>query len=429
MASGRWRWTSLGAAAALVLAAACSNDTSNSSTTTTQAASRGATTTAPQRIEPPNPCVNDPGVTNSTIKIGAIIPTSGPSAASFADILTGLKARIAEANQTHELGNRTIVLDAKDDGGDITRNTEAARQLVESDKVFMIVEASPVANGSAQYLNQQGIPVTGWHLGLKEWSIYNNMFTFRLPAAADPAHDYSTLNNDFMKKMGATKIAVVGGMNASSATFVIQVAKSVKQLGDMQVVKEITDVPTDQTDFTSIAQDIKDSGADAVLTGMDFLQNTALSDSLTKAGVHMKLLVFPGGYDPRVLGLPGIEGATFGLEFYPFELHKPAFEAFDKWAPKTLTRGQVPFVGWLSGEITMQGIKDAGVSCPTRKALINNLRLEHAYTGNGAFEPVDLQAGFGKQFQCVYFVKVVNKQFTPLFDGNQMCGKPLKLTS
>jgi branched-chain amino acid transport system substrate-binding protein len=427
---GRRSWTSLAAVTVLaVVAAACGNDTnSGSSTTQGTSPSSGATTTVAQKIPEPNPCVNDPGVTDSTIKIGAIIPTSGPSAQSFADILGGLKARIDRANQTGELGKRKIELDAKDDGGDVTRNTEAARQLVESDKVFAIVEASPVANGSAQYLNQQAIPVTGWHLGLKEWSIYNNMFTFRLPAAADPQHDYSTRNNDFLKKMGATKLAVVGGMNASSATYVIQVAKSVKQLGQIQVVKEITDVPTDQQDFTSIVQDIKDSGADGVLTGMDFLQNTALSDALTKAGVHLKVLAFPGGYDPRVLGLPGIEGATFGLEFFPFELHHAATEAFDKYAPKSLARGQVPFIGWLSGEITIQGIKDAGLNCPTRKAFINNLRLEHAYTGGDAFDPVDLQKGFGQQFQCVYYVIVKNKAFVPLFGGKQFCGKPLKLT-
>src|SRR4051812_6159282 len=256
-------WTSLLALVGLLAAGACGNDTNSSSASTAGSAAPGATTTVAKRISEPNPCVHDPGVTGTTIKIGAIIPTSGPSAQSFADILGGLKARIAKANQTGELGARKFVLDAKDDGGDVTRNTEVARQLVESDKVFAVVEGSPVANGSAQYLHDHAIPVTGWHLGLKEWSIDDNMFTFRQPAAADPQHDYSTRNNDFLKKLGATKIAVVGGMNASSATYVIQVARSVKQLGQMQVVKEITDVPVDQQDFTSIAQDIKDSGADA----------------------------------------------------------------------------------------------------------------------------------------------------------------------
>jgi branched-chain amino acid transport system substrate-binding protein len=414
------------AVTAMVLAA-CGNDsgTKNAATTT----SVGATSTSATRMTEPNPCVNDPGVSGTAIKVGVILPKSGTQALSFGDTEAGLRARIDKANQTGELGSRKIELVVRDDAGDVTRDGEAASQLVQTDKVFAVVLMSPVGNGAAQYLNQQGIPVAGWHVGLKEWSIYDNMFTFRLPPAADPQHDYSTRNNEFLKQMGATKLAVIGGANQSSATYVLQVARSVKQLGQMQVVKEITDVPADQTDFTSIVQEVQDSGADGVLTGMDFLQNTKLSDSLTKAGVKLKVLAFPGGYDPRVLGLPGIEGATFGLEFKPFESHSPATEAFDKYAPKAVPRGQVPFVGWLSGEMLIQGIKDAGVGCPTRKAFIHNLRMETAYTGGGAFDPVDLSTALGKQFQCVYYVRVENKAFVPLFDGKQFCGKPLKLTS
>jgi branched-chain amino acid transport system substrate-binding protein len=411
--------------AAVLVLAACSNDNGSGSSTTTLA-SQGPSTSA-QRIAAPNPCVNDPGVSSSTIKIGAILPKSGDAAVSFASTEDGLRARIDKANKTGELGNRKIQLIVRDDAGDVTRNQEVARQLVESDNVFAIVEMSPVANGSSQYLNQKGIPVPGWHVGIKDWSIDNNMFTFRLPPAADPAHDYSTRNNDFLKAMGATKLAVVGGQNQSSATYVDQVAQSVQQLGQIQVVKKIDDVPPDQTDFTSIVQDIKSSGADAVLTGMDFLQNTKLSDSLTKAGVTMKVLAFPGGYDPRVLTLPGIEGATFGLEFKPFESPNPATQAFDQWAPKSVPRGQIPFVGWLSGEILIRGIKEAGVDCPTRKAFINNLRLLTSYDGGGAFDPVDLSTGMGKQFQCVYYVRVEHAKFVPLFDGKQFCGKPLTL--
>ena len=65
------------------------------------------------------------------------------------------------------------------------------------------------------------------------------------------------------------------------------------------------------------------------------------------------------------------------------------------------------------------------MACPTRKAFIANLRLEHAYTANGAFDPVDLEAGFGKEFACAYYVKVVNKKFVPQFGGKQQCGKPI----
>ncbi len=404
---------------------ACSNDTKSSTTTTVKA---GTPTTVATKIAAPNPCVNDPGMTASTIKIGVIVPQSGPGALSFADTLGGLKARVDEANQTGELGSRKIVLDVADDATDPTRNGEAARRLVESDNVFSIVEMSSAANGSAQYLNSKAIPVVGWHVGLAEWSTYTNMFTFRQGTSVDQAHDYTSRNNDLIKTLGGTKVAAIGGANQASATFVQQIVKSIQQLKQISVAYTASDVPPDQTDFTSIVQRIKDSGADALITGMDFLQNTALSDSLTKAGVKLKVVVFPGGYDPRVLTLPGVEGAVFGLEFRPLELHSPSAVAFDKWAPKSVVRGQIPYVGWLSGETLIEGLKESGVSCPTRKAFINNLRLVTDWTADGAFDPVNLTTSFGKQFQCVFYVRVTKAKFVPLFGGKQFCGNPLKLS-
>src|SRR4051812_3097649 len=204
----RWhRWGTSFAVAAVLVLAACSNDNGGSGSGTTAAPASGASTTVAQKMAAPNPCVNDPGITDTTIKVGAILPKSGEQAQSFASTEDGLRARIDKANKTGELGARKIQLVVRDDGGDLTRDQEAARQLVESDKVFAVVLMSPEGNGSSQYLNQHGIPVPGWHVGIKDWSIYNNMFTFRLPPAADPVHDYSTRNNDFLKAMGATKLA------------------------------------------------------------------------------------------------------------------------------------------------------------------------------------------------------------------------------
>ena len=99
---------------------------------------------------------------------------------------------------------------------------------------------------------------------------------------------------------------------------------------------------------------------------------------------------------------------------------------FNAALPRGARRNQMSYTGWLSAEMMIQGIKDAGTSCPTRKAFINNLRLEHAYTGGGAFDPVDLAAGFGQEFACAYYVKIINRQFVPQFGAQQQCGRPIR---
>jgi branched-chain amino acid transport system substrate-binding protein len=379
-----------------------------------------------KHVDEPSRCVNDPGVSDTEIKVGSITVESGAPATSFAPALEGIKARVDKANQTGELGARKITLVSRVDTADQPRNAEVARDLVEQEKVFGIIEDTSASNGSAKYLNERSVPVTGWQVGVPAWSIYPNMFTFRLGTAAQPDKEYTTRTAKLLDKLGVTKVALVGGGNQAS-TFIERIKKSVELAGTSNVVYENVSVPPEQRDFTAEVQAIKDSGADGIVTGMDLLQNTALSDSLSKAGVTMKATIFPDGYDPRVLGLPGMNGAIFDLEFYPFEEHKPAFQEFDKWAPQSTVRGQVPFVGWLSAEMFIQGLKDAGLNCPTRKAFITNLRVDDSYDGGGAFDPVDLSKGFGQEFRCVYYVKVVNGAFVPQFDGKAFCGDPITL--
>ena len=231
--------------------------------------------------------------------------------------------------------------------------------------MFGIIEDTSTSNGSAKYLNEQAVPVAGWHVGVPAWSIYPNMFTFRQGTADEPEKEYTTRNAKLLDELGVTKVALIGGGNQSSALFIERIKKSVRTSGHVATSSTRTwrCRPNSATSLAEV-QAIKDSGADGIVTGMDLLQNTALSDSLSKAGVTMKATIFPGGYDPRVLGLPGIEGAIFGLEFYPFEEKKPAFQEFDKWAPQSTVRGQVPFIGWLSAEMFIQGLKEAGLELP-----------------------------------------------------------------
>ena len=134
---------------------------------------------------------------------------------------------------------------------------------------------------------------------------------------------------------------------------------------------------------------------------------------------------------------PGVEGAYFGIEFVPFEQNTASFQEYTAEMEKIdkFATGQVPYVGWLSADAFIEGIKAAGVKCPTQEAFINNLRLVDDYDANGAFTPVDFRKIFGRPFYCVYYVQVVNEAFEPQFDGEPFCatglisdGKVKKLT-
>jgi branched-chain amino acid transport system substrate-binding protein len=379
-----------------------------------------------KRVKEPGTCPAEDGLTPSEIKIGALIPNSGPSAASFAPSRDGLQARIDKANTEKELGDRQIKLVFADDGTDSGRNLAAAQQLVERDKVWAIVADSSAGDASAEYLYDKGIPVVGWHLGLPAFGTYPNMFGWRNSAPKDGEANYTTRNVDWMKAKGGRKVAVVATSQDNSARVALQTEDAVKRTKGMELVYKTVDVPVGSSDFGAVAQQIKEAGADSLYTGMDTAANLALATALKQAGATIEVMIFPGvGYTPQVAAAPAMDQVYFSLEFKPFEVSPqvPGYVEFNKWLPPNVARSQVTATGWLMGETLVQGVKEAGINCPTRKAFITNLRLLEDYTGNGWFDPVDYSEEFNRAYPCAYYVQVVNKQFVPQDNGDAFCAK------
>jgi branched-chain amino acid transport system substrate-binding protein len=392
-----------------------------------------------KKIPEPSPCKNDQGVTDTEIKVGGIYPQSGPLGASgfFQQIIDGAQVRFNVANDTKELGNRKITFIPKDDGGDNSRNLSTATDLTEQDKVFGIIAESANGDASAQYLNSKGMPVVGWQLGLPMYGTYPNIFGWANANAKDIQHNYTSRSADVFKKLGAKKIALLGSTQANSAILISQVADAISRTKGLKVVYKNADVPPGTTDFGSYAQGIKDSGADALLTGVDTTGNISLLGALKQAGANLQHIYLTAGYDPRVTGVANFDGALFSIEFKPLET-TPAPQgitdfkaAMAKYKPDNPINASAVY-GWLSANAFIEGIKAAGVNCPTQKAFINNLRMETGYTASptgkpedGWFPPVNFAEVFDKPFQCAYFVQLTNKQFVPQFNGEPVCAKQI----
>jgi branched-chain amino acid transport system substrate-binding protein len=380
-----------------------------------------------KHIAAPNPCKNDPGVTDTEIKIGSIVPTSGPSA-TFSNILDGIKARFAKANAEGELGARKLTLVNEDDAADPARNVTAAQKLVEEEKVFAIMPESGAGDASGKYLFDQKIPAVGWQLGLALYGTYTNFFGMQNANVKDIQTHYVARPIEAAKALGAKKIAVIGNSTGNAATFAEQNADSVRKTKGVKLVYKTTDIPPGTTEFGAVVDQIKQSGADTVYTTMAITDGIALVNALKQAGVVPKIIVFPGGYSPAVLNLPAFDNAYFSLEFAPLETtpEPHGITEFKKWMAQTapnVTLGQIPMVGWISGTTLIEGLKAAGLSCPTRKAFINNLRLVKGYTADGFFPPLNFADVFNRPFFCAYYIQVVNHQFVVQFGGKQFCGK------
>jgi ABC-type branched-subunit amino acid transport system substrate-binding protein len=254
------------------------------------------------------------------------------------------------------------------------------------------------------------------------------MFGWRNSQPKDPTKEYTTRQADFIELQGGKKVALVGTSLQSSAVFVDQIDEAIKKTkkGKVKVVLKTTNLTANDVEFTGLAQEIKDAGADTLFTGMETRQNAPLIEALEQVGAEVDTIILPGGYDSRLpAAYPAFEGAFFGIEFLPFELDPPAFADYSAAMEGTGKpfEGQVPYIGWLTADTFIKGLEEAGLKCPTREAFINNLRIVDDWDGHGAFEPVDFSKAFGKIFPCVHYVQVVNGAFEVVNEGKPVCAQ------
>jgi ABC-type branched-subunit amino acid transport system substrate-binding protein len=378
----------------------------------------------------PSSCPTEDGRSSNEIKVGAIVATSGQLGAAFGLSRPAFDARIDKANSSGELGKYKIKIAYGDDGGtDQAKNLTEAQRLVEQEKVWAVAEISSADSGSAQYLYDKQIPVVGWNLADPVWGIYPNMFGYRWSSPPDAGTNFNSLNIDEVKALGGSKLAQVGLSLVSSTLGISQnetVMKKDPKAGVKQVYKNVDVSPT-QTDFGSIAQQIKDSGADSLYAAMSTNQSLALLQALKQAGANLKAAIFPGGYSPAVAAAPAAEGAYFTVQQTPFEASPQPKAMQDMLAalPSGSSANLSTAAGWLMGSMLVQGIKDADpkLVCPTRAAMINNLRLEKAYTADGFFPATNLADVFGKQQECASIVQAKGGKFVTALDGKELCAK------
>jgi ABC-type branched-subunit amino acid transport system substrate-binding protein len=132
----------------------------------------------------------EPGLSETTIKIGAALPMTGPLAPLGQDIKDTLNASFGEANEQGGIYGRRFELVVEDSRGDLTGTSEATRRLVERDGVFALIGSfEPKGSKDAnEFLRQVEVPLVGPVTLSPHISIPPNRFIFYLlPTFSDQA--------------------------------------------------------------------------------------------------------------------------------------------------------------------------------------------------------------------------------------------------
>ncbi|EIV92239.1 ABC transporter substrate-binding protein [Frankia sp. QA3] len=365
-----------------------------------------------------------PGVTKDEIRIGVIYPDTGAVSGPLQASRAGIDARLGLINAKGGINGRKIVYEWRDDQGTPETNANAARDLVEHQKVFGVIESTVAASGSAQYLSDQGIPVTGL-AAEGVWSKYRNMFSFSYTTGA-PVDTYGT----FVKSRGGSRALLLQTALSGSVSDV-----GTKWIQSMQAAG-ISDGGT--VSYTpgadnpaAVAQRIIASGADTLVAITDTDALVQVLAQLRSSGNAPKVVMATNGYDAELLKRygAGMAGVTVPLFYRPFESGGPAIAAYvdamNRYAPQIgQPQRDIPLMSFIQTDMFVRGLEEAG-DCPTRQGFIDGLRAVTNYDSEGLIQPIDIAHGQGRQTTCYAFVQV-NEAGTA-FDvvKEQLCGKEI----
>ena len=257
------------------------------------------------------------------ISIAMVSSLTGEGASEFSQAPVGFDARIALQNAEGGVDGHKITGIVLDDQTSPSGVGTAVQNAL-SKGVVGIVSTSPLFFLAAKYPNQAGIPVTGGFFDGPEWGQqpYTNMFAADV-GSVDPTYPVNTSIGAFMKAHGGTVVCSYGySISPSSTRSAVGTAKSFQHAGGKVGVLD-TSLPFGGVEFTTQALQAKQAGCNAIYAGLDDNSNVALATALRSAGVKPKVVVFPTGYEPSIIGSPAwsaVQGGYFDTTFRPFSL-------------------------------------------------------------------------------------------------------------
>jgi branched-chain amino acid transport system substrate-binding protein len=113
----------------------------------------------------------DTGATDTEIKVGNIMPYSGPASA-YATIGKTEAAYFKMINEQGGINGRKINFISYDDGYSPPKTVEQARKLVESDEVLLIFNSlgTPTNTAIQKYMNSKKVPQLFVSTGAAKWN-------------------------------------------------------------------------------------------------------------------------------------------------------------------------------------------------------------------------------------------------------------------
>jgi branched-chain amino acid transport system substrate-binding protein len=348
------------------------------------------------------------------------------ASATSGDSDIGCKARVGRENAKGGVNGREIEVVYFDDASS-GANLTGAQNLVQNEKVFMIVNDSAFAFGTYRWLLDNGVPLIGGGYDGTYYGSPGNEAIISGFGNSAPATGVTTdTTAKMMKALGAKKSAAIGyGISPSSSNAVKAFQKYAAPSAGLDPVYTNATVDFGSTDVSPLVLGIKNAGADAAFYAMNGNTNLAIAQGLAQNGVKMKAQIMATGYGQALLDQPVAKtigtDVIFTQGWQPVEMKTKATKQLQSDLKKYADYTGVPdfgiYTGYTDCELAIIGLKEQGKNLD-RSTFSDGIRaIGKINPGNLSCQPLDLSAetyGQPAESVCQYAVVIKNGKFALL---------------
>ena len=247
-----------------------------------------------------------------TVKMGMLVPLTGPAAADGASALASVQIALDQVNEAGGVLGKQVELIYYDDRADTKDAVALAYKLIEQDKIdaFVAGSYSLPTRSVAPIFQEEEIPL------VSAYAIHPDVtragdFCFRngfLGFVEGKAAGYAT-----HKLLGAKRVALLTSDNDFGTTLVtgFKMYKD-KYADDMEIVSEQT-YPMSETDYKPYLSKIKEINPDVVFASGYYFQTGPMLRQARELGIESKIIGEEGADSPKLVEIAGETAEGFHI--------------------------------------------------------------------------------------------------------------------
>lgn len=254
------------------------------------------------------------------VKLGVMLPLSGPAALAGTSILEGIQFAADENNANGGVLGRQVKLFIEDDEGSATKGVTAVRKLIEQDGVAAIngTYVSGVALAATKVAREFNVPMISAGSTSSDVTDFNEAgdpwFFRAFPGSREQARQSA---EDMVVKLDAKKVAVLHENSVYGKSLSDSLASNISDVGGEIILTESYN--PDERDFYSVLTSVRASQPDAIYIAGLMDAGAQIIKQSAELGVDSQIMGSGSMMSDKLIELagPASEGFAVSSMFEP----------------------------------------------------------------------------------------------------------------